>query len=209
MSHIDNNDMNGGNKNIYPENGKPPTEWGSQYDPHVRYQIVQDIYMGKLTLEEMSEMLNVGRSHIKDWQRSHRPDVYGPPRRSRRSNYVSGYTRSTGTPGTFGKNLSKEQRRQITHAILRGEITLEAAAKKYRVYPSKLKQWCKSKTYASFTVDEVSGHKAAPSAEANKPDNLVERLICTPEYNRIVLDLLLNGLPDKALIVAKALTSTK
>lgn len=205
MSHIDNNDMTGGNKNIYPENGLARNKWGMQYDENVRRSIVDDIRSGKLSLDEMSEMLDLWRSAILKWKGSNGLGLSDTVTTQSRHRKIVSYTRTPGCPGSNGVGISKELRIEIVKAITEKRISMDEAVRKYRVYRSKLLRWCESKQYNRRTNLNV----AKQDAPTHQLISNVDKLMLNPGHARIVLDLLLNGLPDKALIVAKALTSTK
>ena len=205
MSNINNTDSNGSitpscNTNkVYPENGRPPTSWGSQFSNQTKAMIVDDIYKGVATLEEMSEMLSVSKSHIKDWQRSYRPDVYGPPRRGRGRGYSKPKLRfSTDHLGTNGARYDHAKRVEIVSAIKSGAISIDNASVKYQVYRSILLRWCECAKYGKPSIP------AKAIIQTPKSVSETDRIIAVAEYNRIVLDLLLSGSPDKALTVARA-----
>jgi len=182
------------NSPVYPVNGKSPTSWGSQYDPSVRARIVNDIANGLLTIDEMSEMINVGKSYIRDWGRSYRSDAFGKPRSrpAKKNNYHN-----------YGQGLTVEEKMEIARSVISGEISIKAASIKYKVFPSKIEYWVNSKRYnPGATRMHVANHQ--PAAKTFPAD----RLANSPKHSRIVLDLLLNGSTEQALVVARAFLAT-
>ena len=193
MPAINNHDINTRNSKTYPENGKSPTKWGTHYDREVRVRIVNDILSGAITIEEMGEMLNLGLSYIKDWQKAYRPDVYGPPR-SR-----PGKAKFEPKQKTYGTGLDCDAKRSIVQAIISGQTTVERASNLHNVYPSRIEYWMKCGRY---------NNRPAITAPAPKLTD-AERLSRNPEYSKVVLDLLLTGKPEAALMVDKAFLVTR
>ena len=179
---------------IYPVNGKSPSLWGSHYDREVRVRIVSDIAAGLLSVDEMAEMISVGKSYIMDWGRSFRADVFGKPRSRPGAKYVR---------KTYGCGMSYEQKKEIVRSIVSGQITLERAAIKHKIYPSRVEYWTNCKRYNSAANKETTV-LPQPVAKSSPTD----RLVNSPKHSRIVIDLLLNGSTEQALVVARAFLAT-
>lgn len=210
MSNINTNDIGGitspdhnSNTKTYQENGLPRNKWGMQYDIGVRRIIVDDIRSGKLSLDEMAEMLDLWRSAILKWKGSDGSDLSGIAKSQQTQRKIVTYTRTPGCPGTNGKTISKELRIEIVSAIIGKRISLDEAVRKYRVYRSKLLRWCESKDYNLRALTSTS----KPIAPITQPVSNVDKLMLNQGHTRFVLDLLLSGSHDKAAEAARLFLS--
>ena len=210
MSNINNTDSVGGrtthnhNAQIYPTNGERHTSWGTQYDWSVRERIANDIANGVLGLDDMAKMLDLQRSHICDWGRKYRPEFFGPPRKRLSNNVVSYHARN-------GKEYTKDEKIAIAELITSGRHTVQQVSKQYNVCPSVLRKWTRPgrRFYNNRTPSPIARpvvSKPAPTVVVASKSN-TDRLLASPEHVRLVIGILLNDSPAKALSVAKALIS--
>jgi transposase-like protein len=183
---------------IYPVNGVTPTKWGRQYDRNTRARIVNDIASGLITVSEMSEMIGVNKSFILDWGRAYRRDYFGPPRHKKKNPMLPAIERGLSNKG---QHLSIAERKEIVSQIISGSMTIPEAYAKHKVYPSSIKAWCQSEKYRKTDV-------SAPAPEPITKTFPADRLANSPKHSRIVLDLLLNGSTEQALVVARAFLAT-
>ena len=208
MSNINSTDSVGGRTShghaapIYPTNGEHPTQWGTHYDWDARERIVNDIANGVLGLDDMANMLDLGRSHIADWGRKFRPDFFGAPRRRIKST-TKGYNRRN------GKEYSKDEKASIAQLITSGRYSVEQVSKQYQICPSILRRWTTpgrrfhNNRKPAPIVPPVASKPAPTIVSSSKTD--ADRLLANPEHVRLVINLLLNESPAKAQAVAKAL----